>query len=123
MPTSRSDENSALSRITPQVVARAATLARSGQVYDLGAELSDEMPATDKNLFMPYRLLTYRSSRDMNRAGEMGDVSFYTEVVMATPHVSTHIDALNHVSKGGRIFGGHRTADVEHDFGVEAAAI
>jgi len=42
---------------------------------------------------------------------------------MATPHVSTHIDALNHVSKDGRIFGGHLTGDVEHDFGVSAASI
>ncbi|HMA35956.1 MAG TPA: cyclase family protein [Chloroflexia bacterium] len=114
---------SALARITPLVVARAALLAQRGQVYDLGAELSDDMPATDKNTFMPYRLLTYRSFRDFNQQGETGDVSFYTEVLMATPHVSTHIDALNHVSKGGRIFGGHRTADVEHDFGVAAASI
>jgi len=117
------DENSALRRITPAIVAGAATLVRSGQVYDLGAELSDDMPATDKNAFMPYRLLTYRSSRDLNRAGEMGDVSFYTEVLMATPHGSTHIDALCHVSQGGRIFGGHQTVDVEHDFGMAAAGI
>jgi kynurenine formamidase len=114
---------SALSRITPAVVAYAATLAKMGTVYDLGAELSDDMPATDKAVFMPYRLLTYRSSRDFGRQfGEKG-VSFYTEVLMATPHVSTHIDALNHVSKDGRIFGGHLTQDVEHDFGVSEASI
>lgn len=114
---------SALARITPQVVAHAATLARSGRVFDLGAELSDAMPETDRNVFMPYRLLTYRSSRDLGREANSGDVSFYTEVLMATPHVSTHIDALNHVSKGGRIFGGHRTDEVEHDFGIAAESI
>jgi kynurenine formamidase len=118
-----SDEKSALSRITPQVVARAATLATRGQVFDLGAELSDDMPTTDKSVFMPYRLLTYRSYRDLNSDGSMGDVSFYTEVLMSTPHVSTHIDALNHVSKGGRIFGGHSTEDVQGDFGVSVASI
>jgi kynurenine formamidase len=117
------DQNSALSRITAHVVARAATLVRGGQVFDLGAELSDDMPTTDKSVFMPYRLLTYRSYRDLNSDGSMGDVSFYTEVLMATPHVSTHIDALNHVSKGGRIFGGHRTEDVQGDFGVSVASI
>jgi len=114
---------SALARITPQVVAHAATLARSGRVFDLGAELSDAMPETDRNVFMPYRLLTYRSSRDLGREANSGDVSFYTEVLMATPHVSTHIDALNHVSKGGRIFGGHRTDEVEHDFGIADESI
>src|SRR6476646_2349342 len=101
--------NSALSRITPQKVAQAAALVKIGRVYDLGAELSDDMPATSKDVFMPYRLLTYRSSRVLARDNDWGGVSFYTEVLMATPHVSTHIDALNHVSKGGRIYGGHST--------------
>jgi kynurenine formamidase len=117
------DEKSALSRITLAVVAGAATLIKRGQVFDLGAEMSDEMPSIDKSAFMPYRLLTYRSYRDFNREGGTGDVSFYTEVLMATPHLSTHIDALNHVSKGGRIFGGHSTDEVQHDFGVAAAGI
>src|SRR5256885_12799795 len=99
----------ALSRITPAVVGKAAMLVKTGQVFDLGAELSDDMPATSKDVFMPYRLLTYRSSRGLARDNDWGSVSFYTEVLMATPHVSTHIDALNHVSKNGEIFGGHRT--------------
>src|SRR5438105_2277951 len=115
--------SSALSRITAQKVAQAATLVKTGQVYDLGAELSDDMPATSKDVFMPYRLLTYRTSRGMARENDWSGVSFYTEVLMATPHVSTHIDALNHVSKDGLIFGGHRTDDVEHDFGMAAAGI
>src|SRR5207248_11536341 len=115
--------SSALSRITSQVVARAATLVKTGTVYDLGAELSDDMPATSKDVFMPYRLLAYRSFQDFGRQFGAGGVSFYTEVMMATPHVSTHIDALGHVSKDGLIFGGQRTDDVEHDFGMAAAGI
>jgi len=123
MPDDMNNQDTALSRITPQVVAQAATLVKTGQVFDLGAELSDDMPATDKAVFMPYRLLTYRSSRDFGRQFGVDGVSFYTEVLMATPHVSTHIDALNHVSKDGRIFGGHLMEDVEHDFGVSEASI
>jgi kynurenine formamidase len=115
--------SSALSRITPEKVAQAAALVRAGQVYDLGAELSDDMPETSKSAFMPYRLLTYRSNSGLARETDWGDVSFFTEVLMATPHVSTHIDALNHVSKGGRIFGGHRVEDVEGDFGMTAEGI
>ena len=114
---------SALSRITPAVVAKAAMLVKSGQVFDLGAELSDDMPATSKELFMPYRLMTYRSSRDLGQQNDWQGVSFYTEVLMATPHVSTHIDALNHVIKNGRIYGGRRVAEVEHDFGMAAEGI
>jgi kynurenine formamidase len=118
------DENkSALGRITAEGIVRAASLVKTGQVYDLGAEMSDDMPATSKDAFMPYRLLTYRSSRGLARDNRWGDVSFYTEVLMATPHVSTHIDALNHVSKGGRIYGGHTTDEVEGDFGVAAEGI
>ena len=47
------------------------------------------MPATDKAVFMPYRLLTYRSSRDFGRQFGGGGVSFYTEVLMATPRRSS----------------------------------
>ena len=122
-PKSKIQNETALSRITPNVVAYAATLVKTGHVFDLGAELSDDMPSTDKNVFMPYRLLTYRSSRDFGRQLGVAGVSFYTEVLMATPHVSTHIDALNHVSKDGRIFGGHLSENVEHDFGVSEASI
>ena len=32
--------------------------------------------------------------------------------MMATPHVSTHIDALSHVSKDGRVFGGQRHGEM-----------
>src|SRR6478672_5367048 len=114
---------SALERITPEGIVRAARLIKTGQVYDLGAEMSDDMPATSKDTFMPYRLLTYRSSRGMAKGGDMGNVSFYTEVLMATPHVSTHIDALNHVIRDGQIHGGHRTEDVEGDFGMAVDGI
>jgi kynurenine formamidase len=114
---------SALNRITPQVLAHAATLVKTGRVYDLGAELSDDMPATSKDVFMPYRLLTYRSYGDFERQFGAHGVSFYTEVLMATPHVSTHIDALSHVSKDGHVFGGHRTDEIGRDFGLAAVGI
>src|SRR5438067_13037024 len=117
------ENKSALGRITAERIVRAASLVKTGQVYDLGAEMSDDMPATSKDAFMPYRLLTYRSSRGLARDNRWGDVSFYTEVLMATPHVFTHIDALNHVSKGGRIYGGHTTDEVEGDVGVAAEGI
>jgi kynurenine formamidase len=117
------DEERALGRITPDEIVHAAGLVRRGQVYDLGAELSDDMPETSKESFMPYRLLTYRTNRDMARDTDWHGVSFYTEVLMATPHVSTHIDALNHVSQDGRIYGGHRLEDVERDFGMAAEGI
>src|SRR5947199_8515176 len=103
------ENKSALSRITVKSIVRAAGLVKTGQVFDLGAELSDDMPATSKDVFMPYRLLTYRSSRDFGRQFGVGGVSFYTEVLMATPHVSTHIEALNRVSRDADIFGWHRT--------------
>jgi kynurenine formamidase len=117
------DTPNALRRITANGIVRAAGLVQRGQVYDLGAEMSDDMPATSKDTFMPYRLLTYRSSRGMAKGGNMGNVSFYTEVLMATPHVSTHIDALNHVIRDGQIHGGHRTEDVEGDFGMAVDGI
>jgi kynurenine formamidase len=117
------ETDSALSRITPQVVAQAVTLVKTGTVYDLGAELSDDMPATSKDVFMPYRLLAYRSFQDFSRQFGAGGVSFYTEVMMATPHVSTHIDALGHVSKDGKVFGGHSTQEVGRDFGLAATGI
>jgi hypothetical protein len=39
-----------------------------------------------------------------------------TELVIGTPHTSTHIDALCHCASDGRIFGGASVADVHTDF-------
>src|SRR5438309_11100261 len=98
--------SSALNRITPQKVAEAATLVKTGQVYDLGAELSDDMPATSKDVFMPYRLLTHRSSRDFGRQFGVAGISFYPEVLMSSPHRSAPIDPLKHGRKSGPLVGG-----------------
>ena len=66
------DTPNALRRITANGIVRAAGLVQRGQVYDLGAEMSDDMPETSKDTFMPYRLLTYRTSKDMAKGGDMG---------------------------------------------------
>ena len=46
-----------------------------------------------------------------------GPFDFAAEIVFGTLHTSTHIDALVHVQKDGRIFGGDHDSDVRTDRG------
>jgi kynurenine formamidase len=61
-----------------------------------------------------FRLSRYRSSTE---TGAAYGLEFSSELVIGTPHVSTHIDALCHYAFDGRIFGGASVDDVHTDFG------
>lgn len=109
----------ALARITPDTTRRASGLVRTGDVLDLGSTLSMRMPFANgaSDSFFPFRLVRHRSGPDRAHEQDMAGTSFSNEVVIGTPHVGTHLDALCHVQYNGRIYGGARAARVEGDFG------
>jgi kynurenine formamidase len=45
------------------------------------------------------------------------------DLIQGSPHVGSHFDAPAHVQSHGRVFGGHRAADVYGDFGWSANGI
>lgn len=104
----------ALTRIARVEVLAALRSVREGRVFDLGLELGNDSPQGSPQVFPGYRLTPYRSPRETG--AEFG-LEFSTELVVGSPHISTHIDALNHHAVDGRIFGGARVDDALTDFG------
>lgn len=95
----------------------ALSIPRKGQVYDLGREISSQMPRMNSDVIMPFSLTTYRSPEDMAKAGDMNGVTFHVEVAQGSFHCSTHLDALVHCQYQGHIHGGAGMAEARGDFG------
>ncbi|WCB95345.1 Kynurenine formamidase [Baekduia alba] len=110
----------ALGRIGAAETLRALTSVREGRTYDLGLELGSAIPQGSPEHMAGFRLSRYRSSTE---TGAAYGLEFSSEIVIGTPHVSTHIDALCHYAFDGRIFGGASVADVHTDFGFTEHAM
>jgi kynurenine formamidase len=124
-------------QITPETIAGAARLVRTGRVFDLDTGRFPGMP--ESPVHVPLTVTTYRTPRGLANQGDQrwldSDVNtagwgFVSELVITSMHTGTHIDALCHVQRGwadeATWFGGRRAADSIGDFGAladDAAAI
>jgi kynurenine formamidase len=113
-PTVDAGTESALHRIGSEELLGALAGVTDGRLYDLGLELGNAIPQGSPEHMAGFRLSRYRSSTETRAAYGL---EFSTELVIGTPHTSTHIDALCHYASDGRIFGGASVADVHTDFG------
>jgi kynurenine formamidase len=105
--------------VDPEAARRldALSLIREGRLYDLGRVLDERTPVFPGRHF---RQLLVPNPAPL---GENA-VNWVADVVSTTTQVGTHIDALCHLSRDGRIHGGHAVADVAAPggftvFGVE----
>lgn len=88
----------------------------NGHVYDLGTELSAEMPHGPRETFAPFRLTPYRTPRCLTDPAYPGH-DFSMDLIMGAPHLGSHIDGFAHIQENGRIFGGIAAAEAFDDFG------
>jgi kynurenine formamidase len=124
-PTPLNDHpDGALARVTPAATLAAVGLVTLGETIDLGSVLSREMPrGGGDDIFAPFQVLRHRTTRDINPGEDWGGTTFSTELIMGTPHVGTHIDALSHCQLNGHIYGGATCEEAEGDFGWRSQAI
>lgn len=108
-----------LQRIEAAEILKAIGLVREGRVYDMGAELSNDMPQGPEEIFGRFRLSQYRTPRALTDP-QYAEFDFSMDFIMGSPHSSTHIDAFTHVQHMGRIFGGLPILDTYSDFGWKA---
>ncbi len=101
---------------TAEVLAALAGV-KSGRVYDLGSELSAEMPQGPRDTFGGFRLTQYHVPRCLYQPDDPPPLDFSMEVITGSPHLGSHIDAFAHIQGRGRVFGGARAAEVFGDFG------
>jgi kynurenine formamidase len=116
----------------PSALLAALALPRKGDVFDLDAGRWPGMPILDTH--PPFVQTTYRTPRGAKVDGDLAqrfggnseEMGVITELISASMHSGTHIDALCHITTHGRWFGGGSESDSLGDFGAQtgdAAAI
>ncbi len=102
----------ALSRIDENTVRSAMALARSGRIFDLGLQINAKIPHNPE--FVRFAMAFTHTPEG---TGAVSPFQYSVESVFGSLHISTHIDALIHIQKDGRIYGGHAAADSRDDRG------
>lgn len=122
------DQAGALNEITPDKVVAASGLVRQGRIYDLAHVLHQDIPAFAGRTFRQYLTtnahLVNRRRSDAGTAG-LGDnnVNWIVEQITATQQMGTHLDALNHLQDGDRMYNGFRLADVAEEYGTNRLGV
>jgi kynurenine formamidase len=111
------DEAGALNEISAADVVRAASLVRTGRVFDLAHVLDDAVPAFPGRTFRQFL-----TTDPMRRVGR-NEVNWIVEYVSAPSQMGTHLDGLNHLHAGERMYNGHRLADVMGEHGTTKLGI
>ena len=122
------DQAGALNEITPNGAVRAATLVRTGRVFDLAHVLDENVPAFPGRTF---RQFLTTSAHQLNRratgAGPEGlgrnAVNWVVEYVSAPSQMGTHMDGFNHRQIGDRTYNGHRLVDLVEEHGTNRLGI
>lgn len=133
------DEVGALNDVTPADVVKAASLIRTGKVYDLETVRFKGMPVWDGHI--GFELLTYGSPmgrRNMSKnsdyspafawhkdggwvasANDDYQIDANTEVMIAPMHMGTHIDGFCHITVGedAHWYNGYNVSEYWGDFG------
>jgi kynurenine formamidase len=87
-------------------------LADGIRVIDLAHPLSESTPFSPNS--PGYRRSLLRRHGDVSMEP---DVSFATDILATGTHVGTHIDAISHISHGGKLHGGHDADDAQRGGG------
>ena len=122
-PYGPDDQIGMLNEITPKKTAGAARLVRSGQVYDLSHVLDEHVPAFPGRTFRQH-LVTNAHQLNGRRpdAGPAGwgenSVNWIVDVAYGTSQMGTHLDALNHLQIGDRLYNGRRLASIVEEWGT-----
>jgi regulator of RNase E activity RraA/kynurenine formamidase len=104
-------------RIGAEELLAGLALPAQGRVFDLGTELATGMPVGPIEAFGGFRITPYRTPKCIASPGDAPGFDFSMELIQGSPHIGTHFDAPAHIQSFGKVFGGHRAADVYDDFG------
>jgi kynurenine formamidase len=122
------DQIGMLNEITPQKRVAAAQLVRSGQLYDLGHILDEQVPAFPGRSFRQHlitsaHLLNQRRPDGSAAGWGENNVNWIIEVVSSTSQMGTHLDALSHLQIGDRCYNGHTLTTIVEEWGVNQLGI
>jgi kynurenine formamidase len=113
----------AVARLGRDELLAALALPKSGEIFDLGTDLATGMPVGPVDTFGGFRITPYRTPVSLAHPEQAPGFDFSMELIQGSPHVGSHFDAPAHIQSFGKVFGGHRVADVYGDFGWSANGI
>jgi kynurenine formamidase len=90
---------------------------RDGRVFDLAHILDERVPAFPGRSFRQFL-----TTDPMRRVGD-NEVNWIVEHVAAPSQIGTHVDGLNHLHAGDRMYNGHRLSDVVAEHGTTKLGI
>ena len=116
------DEIGALRAITPAKIIEAAGLVKKGKTYNLAHILEEGIPSLSFHGQFLYTTF-HRHSLDLKSPGKMNDAGGMNTRLEMADHTGTHIDGLNHVSIGERLYNGNLSEEVMSTFGTTKLGI
>lgn len=122
------DQAGAFNEATGAGVVGAAQLVRSGRVFDLSHILDERIPAFPGRTFKQVLTTTaHQLNRRRPDAGDSGwgenNVNWIVEQVEATQQMGTHVDGLNHLQIGDRVYNGWTLDEIVEEHGTNRLGI
>ena len=108
--------------MTAQTIKAALSTVGKGEIVELSHDVAMGAPYIN-GIQTPYVMTLSRTSKNMEKMltehmGATNNVGFYLERIEMTTHVSTHIDALGHVTIAAELYNGLDREDAASDIGL-----
>lgn len=108
--------------MTPDSVQAALAAIKNGQIIELSHDVAMGAPHISP-IQTPYVMTLSRTSKNMEdflseKMGATNKIGFYLERIEMTTHVSTHIDALGHVTIAAELYNGLDREQAASDIGL-----
>jgi len=116
------DEIGAVLSITPQKMIDAARLVKIGRTFSLAHVLEDGIPSVSFHGQFLYSTF-HRHSLDLKSPGKLNDAGGMNTRIEMADHTGTHIDGLNHISIGDRLYNGNLSDEITGTFGTTKLGI
>ncbi|MEZ0153614.1 MAG: cyclase family protein [Candidatus Reddybacter sp.] len=118
----KDDVRGAGNLMTANSIKVALAAVESGEIIELSHDVAMGAPYINP-IQTPYVITLARTSKNMenflrDNAGATNKVGFYLERIEMTTHVSTHIDALGHVTIAAELYNGLDREEAASDIGL-----
>src|SRR4051794_29043809 len=94
----------ALAAMSAESTRAALGVAQQGRVFDLGVRLGNSTPRLPPESVVGFLLTQFRTPAAFANDPAMRGNSFSVELVQGSLHQSSHLDALIHAQRHGRVF-------------------
>jgi kynurenine formamidase len=117
------DQVGAPKNLTPEIVKNAVNLVKEGKRYSLARTLEIGIPTHPFHhplFYVTYRTIPQALQMFGQFENQIGGMNERVELVM---HTGTHLDALNHISRGMKMYNGYDAGEITTTFGTSALGV